>query len=192
MSYRNDKRKAAIWILEQITVPAKMNIAGMSDPLSNKSIKTTKKRYDVFAFTDLLSKSKYSKDVLRSAVDLLYNNAHIKYIQESETDIYDFSMQAFPAADEALKEEIYENEISTYKNDYYYSYSRWILPIAAILISLLSIYLTTCKKEPDNTIQIEHIAQRMPQLDSIQQEILRQMRLNQPLSNVDTPSKASN
>ena len=65
---------------------------------------------------------------------------------ENSKNIYDCTIYTNFNGESAIKDEYYEDEIEIYNNDKYYRYLRWWLPILSLVISVISICLSTCKK----------------------------------------------
>ena len=122
MSYRNDKRKASIWLLENICVPAKRTITAIIGP--GKRTEVNQKNYDWFELKELISKSSYDKNLkfsydknlIRDACDLLRIKEHID-ILENEIDRFDIKVKAFKEGEVALREDYYQDDINNYLSD---------------------------------------------------------------------------
>jgi len=153
MSYRNDKRRTAIWILKQLCKPSKMTITGIQHPDRHEEI--NERHYDTISLKDLISQSNYSRELLRDAADLLFLNKHIDLF-ENQKDRFDIKIKAFKQGEFALREDFYQDQIDDYNSDKYYRNLRMIIPILALLISIVSLFISTCKKS-------EIIIQMMPQ-----------------------------
>lgn len=158
MVHRNEKRKAAIWLLNELIISnSKFRATGMTDGATDNFTKWDSKIYNIYKFNDLHSKSSFKKGLLKSAVELLFNNKHIAYGNVSQVDIYDFELKATNSGEEALRDEIYEDEIEIYNNDKYFRYLRWWLPILAIVISIISLCFSTCKDSYKRIMQNESV-----------------------------------
>lgn len=140
MKYRNQKRKAAIWILKEICKPRTFRITAIDEPDNYQKI--NEKFYDTYELKDLSAKNKYSLGLLRNAVDLLGIKGHIT-IFENEKDIYDIGIKALKSGEIALHEDIYQEDIDEYRSNMVFRWTRIWLPILAIVISLISLVFST-------------------------------------------------
>ena len=154
---RNKKRSAAIWLLEQIVKKKSTRITEFSDiNYKQERSQINRRVYDVYTFQELsLLTKKYTQFDLRTALELLLQRKHIEIVNQNNSDLYDCSLQALWEGHAALIEETYNDEIETYRNDKYYSYSRWLLPIAAIVISIIALSRSIHKISYENNIQLQ-------------------------------------
>lgn len=143
--YRNLKREAAIWILNQLLNP-KIKVTK-----DDRGVPVNTRTYSSYEASELEAKNVYRKEILRDAIEMLFKNGHISFAMENQKDIYQYTIRTNYEGESAIKDGFYEDEITTYNNDKYYSYFRWVLPIAAIIISILSLLLTTCQKRKSDT-----------------------------------------
>lgn len=147
MKRRNEKRKAAIWILKEICKPLTFRITGIREPDSYQEI--NEKYYDIYELKNLIAKNKYSRELLRDAADLLALNGHID-IFENIKDIYDIRIRVFKKGEIALDEDIYQDEIDEYRNNVIFRWTRIWLPILAIVIALISLVVSVCNYNHSN------------------------------------------
>lgn len=144
MKYRNKKRKAAIWILEQICRPLKARATGLRNFEGANSYKEiNEKYYDQYELKELINKQVFTRELLRDAADLLFINDHIT-IFENEKNIYDIGLKAYKKGEIALREDIYQDEIDQYNSDKKYLHLRWVLPTIALILTTITLILTTC------------------------------------------------
>lgn len=149
----NQKRKAAIWILKYITNDVKHKYA------VSAKIDTNGKRQDVdptpsykrYYFKDIQPISGFKKETFKYAIDLLYERGHINPLYGEDKDYNIIEFEGNQKGNTALHDRVYEDEISNYNNDRFYASGRWVLPVIAIIISIVSICISTCKK-PATTI----------------------------------------
>ena len=149
MKHRNKKRKAAIWILEEICKPGTYRIIGIYEPDNYQKI--NEKYYDIYGLKSLTAKNKYSQELLREAVDLLTIKEHIE-IFENEKDIYDIRIRAFKNGEIALNEDVYQDEIDEYNSNTIFRWTRIWLPILAIVIALISLVVSIRNHNHSNLI----------------------------------------
>jgi hypothetical protein len=180
--HRNDKRRAAIWLLEQLIKPLKGTITASVD--SGILTPINKKTYSNYKFADLIVQSKYSKEILREAADLLCDRQHIG-IMENFNDLYDCTIWALAAGEIALNDDIYQEEINVYNSDKYYRLFRWVLPLAAITISILSIFISTCRKSQPQ-VHILPIQVQPKQPSSLRDTVIKGGKIEQTIEITDT------
>ena len=161
MSYRNDKRKASIWILENICVPAKMTITAIIEP--GKRTEVNQKNYDWFELKGLISKSSYDKNLIRDACDLLRIKEHID-ILENEIDRFDIKVKAFKEGEVALREDYYQDDINNYLSDKRFRNLRWQLPLLIVLLTAINIGYTFYK-DGKSTSELKEIKQVVNNLE---------------------------
>ena len=153
--YRTQKRLAAIWILEKITVAPKMAITTIVE--GNNRTEVNQKNYSWHKLKDLIPVSPYERILLRDACDLLFIKDHID-ICDNKIDVFDIEVKALKVGEIAFKEDFYQDDISNYNSERQYRNLRWWIPSAALLISLISLIISTCKK---TVIQVQ-VTQQMP------------------------------
>jgi hypothetical protein len=190
----NRKKRAAIWILktaskpkegiEKYTVTAKVDADGSRREID--SIPT----YDFYKFTELQPKSGFSKETFYYALRLLYLK---EYINPRFGEDRDYNIIEFQCTKEgviALHDMVYEKEIAEYNNDRFYLRGRWLLPLIAIGVAIISLYFSTCRKQPATILPLLRI-------DSIQVDttykglkLPRTDSANPPKSKKDTCGKS--
>lgn len=149
----NQKRKAAIWILKYITndVKQKFPVSAKIEANGDRQEIDPTPSYKRYYFKDLQPISGFSKDTFKYAIDLLCERGHINPLYGQGRDYNIIELEGNEEGNAALHDRIYQNEINTYNNDRFFAFSRWILPIIAIVISIISISIATCRK-PETTI----------------------------------------
>ena len=143
-TYRNQVRRAAIDILEVIIKTPKWGKVKIVNPDKGEE-KLKEILYKQYSLQGVKKEIGYQNTVLLDAAFLLKNNNHID-ILKNENDEYDIGIIAFKSGEIALRERFYQDDISNYNSDKYYSYFRWVLPIMAILISIVSLYFSIKKQ----------------------------------------------
>ena len=170
MSHRNEKRRAAIWLLDKICVAPKMSVTGIVEGGKRREINT--KRYDWFKLKGLLEKCPYDKTLIRDACDLLFLKDHID-ILENENDRFDIQVKAYKDGEVALREDFYQDDIANYSADKRFRNLRWQLPFLIVILTALNIGYTFYK-DGKSTSGLKDAEQR---INSIQRE-LEAVRLN--------------
>jgi len=161
-NYRNNKRKAAIWILRKTCVAPKMIVKRIGEQEINT------KTFPWIRSEDLLTdpSNKYNRELLRDAIDLLSSKKRIDLL-DNDRNRYDVSLRATLEGEVAKNEELYEEEIRTFNSDRIYRTGRWAIPAAAIIISAISLYVSLGKDNRCNA-EIERLQQR---IEAIEQKI---------------------
>jgi hypothetical protein len=167
MSHRNDKRKAAIWILENICVPPKMIVTAIEEP--GKRIEFNQKKYDWFKLKEFISKSPYDKNLLRDACDLLRIKEHID-ILDNEIDRFDIQVKAFKEGEVALREDFYQDDIDNYLSDKRFRNLRWQLPLLIVILTAINIGYTFYK-DGKSTSELKDVKQEVNTLRKQLEEI---------------------
>lgn len=140
MKYRNEKRKAAIWILSTIIKPRTARVTGLRNFKNIGSYEeVNEKYYDEYRLKDLIAKQQpYSRELLRDAVDFLYINGDIQ-LSENEKDRFDIGIKANKEGEISLRDDKYDDEIDIYNSDTIYRSARMWLPVSAIIVSLMTL-----------------------------------------------------
>jgi hypothetical protein len=112
---------------------------------TNPTVEFHTRTYSDYDLKELIEKNEYDRKILRDAIELLYKNGHVSFRMENQKNIYECIIYTNYNGESAIKDEFYEDEIEIYNNDKYFRYLRWWLPILAIIISIVSICLSTCK-----------------------------------------------
>lgn len=137
MSHRNDKRKAAIWLLENICVPPKFVISAIVSGSGNRT-EYNQEKYDWFKLKELIPKSPYNRELLRDACDLLRIKDHIN-INDNDIDRFDIEITAIKNGEVALREGYYQDDIENYSSDKKFRNLRWQLPFAIVILTAFNI-----------------------------------------------------
>jgi len=164
MSHRNDKLKAAIWLLENICVPPKMSVTAIVE--SGKRTEFNQKKYDWFKLKELISKSPYDKNLLRDACDLLRIKEHIDVL-DNEIDRFDIQVKALKEGEVALREDFYQDDIANYSSDKKFRNLRWQLPFLIVILTAINIGYSFYK-DGKSTSLLKGAEQK---IDSIQKEL---------------------
>lgn len=157
MKYRNKLRRVCIWVLRELMKVKTAKVTGLINPPAEK-IEFHQPKYDRYSVQELADKNVYPRELIFEATEMLYDNGHIE-IWSNQQNMYLRDIQANGNGKSALKSKFYEDEIELYNNDKYFRYFRWVLPIVAIAISILSLVVATCNKSPGNTIQVRQSIQ---------------------------------
>ena len=163
MSQRNDKRKAAIWLLKNICVPPKMSVTAIVEP--GKRTEVNQKKYDWFKLKDLILKSPFDKNLLRDACDLLFIKEHIDVL-DNELDRFDIQVKALKEGEVALREDFYEDDITNYSSDKKFRNLRWQLPFLIVILTAINIGYTFYKNGKSAS-ELKNLEQR---IDSVEKE----------------------
>lgn len=154
MKYRNKKRLVAVWILEKISIANKAHVVGQATTTTNVEIPKYIRPTDPYKVSELIKLNKYEAPIIYEASFFLISRGYIQHIGMEDNDIAHTSIKITDEGINALRDEIIQDEIRDYNNDFYYSYLRWWLPIVAIIVSVSSIFFSTCKKTNPNNIQV--------------------------------------
>jgi hypothetical protein len=84
---------------------------------------------------------KYGADLLRDAADLLHRSQYID-LWENLNDRIDIEILALPEGEYAYKERVYDLEIIKDRNALIQSYTGWLLPLVAAILSILALART--------------------------------------------------
>ncbi len=171
MSYRNEKRRTAIWVLQELCKPAKVRVTALIDSNGRRQ-EITDRHYEWVKLLDMISTSQYSRELLRDAIDLLVINEHIDLL-ENQKNAYDIEIKAFRKGEIALREDVYQEEIKNYNSDRIFRNLRWLLPLAMLILTALNIAYSFYKQGEIKS-KVEAAEHR---IDSIQKE-LEEARLN--------------
>lgn len=189
MSYRNKKRKVAIWVLDQICGPQKMVVTAITEAGKRREVNT--KNYDWFNLKDLLKKTPFDKNLVRDSCDLLFLKNHID-ILENEIDRFDIKIKAYREGEVALREDIYQDEIDNYSSDKRYRSLRWMLPLIIVILTVVNIAYTFYK-DGKATSDIKGVENRIDNIEGILQTVQLNSRIQPQQKNnmiVDTSVKA--
>lgn len=178
----NQKRKAAIWILQEITkdLKHKYPISGIWDANGEKKDVDPAPSYKIYKFKELQPLSSFSKETFYYALCMLYEREHIKPYFGTGFDYNVIEFQCKLEGHTALHDCIYQNEISTYNNDRFYAGARWTLPIVAITISIISLCISTCRKPAPIVLPLLRI-------DTMQQKTKGELEKYLPPTGVSQP-----
>jgi hypothetical protein len=170
MSYRNDKRRAAIWLLQELCKPSRVRVTALIDSNGRRQ-EITDRHYNWVKLTELIPNSKYSRELLRDAVDLLVVNGHVDLL-ENYKNAYEIEIRAFRKGEISLRDDVYQEEISNYNSDKTFRNLRWILPLAMLILTAINIGYSFYK-QGETTSKLKNDEQKIynieRQLDSIQQ-----------------------
>ena len=164
MSHRNEKRKAAIWLLENLCVAPKMFVTAIVEP--GRQTEVNQKKYDWFKLKELISKSPYDKDLLRDTCDLLRIKGHVD-ILDNEIDRFDIQVKALKEGEVALREDFYQDDIANYSSDKKFRNLRWQLPFLIVILTAINISYTFYK-DGKSTSGLKDVERR---INSMQKEL---------------------
>jgi hypothetical protein len=163
-TYWQQRREAGIWMLSKLVVPNKMKVTAYIDKNQNREDIYFEKSYDKYTINDLAEEKVYNKEILYEVAYFLYGKGHINVWQQ-RNDIYASTIQAKPEGEIALKEDIYGEEIRNYNSDKIYRRTRWLIPVFAFIISIVSLCISMCRKSVVK-LQLE----QLPELTTKQKE----------------------
>lgn len=159
MKYRNKKRLVAIWILEQLSITNRAHYVGQATVGTVVETPAYIRPPDPLKVSELVKTNKYEAPLIYEASFFLMSRGYVEPVGMTNDDIANTSIKITDEGINALRDEIFEDEITNYNNDRYYSYSRWILPVLSILVSIVALWFSTCKKSSDKTIQVQLLTQ---------------------------------
>lgn len=146
MKYRNIKRLVSIWLLEKLRVANKAHYVGQATVSTSVEVPQYIRPKDPYKVSELVKLNKYKPSIIYEASFFLISRGYIESVGMINEDIANTSIKITDEGINALRDEVLEDEINNYNNDRYYSYLRWWVPILALIVSLTSIFFSTCKR----------------------------------------------
>jgi len=155
--YRRKKRKAAHWILGQLVDNNSFVIT------NNEGRDVYKKEYAFISINELSRKTrKFPINIIRDAAHFLYKNEHITTL----TNLNDFNETQLKAninGEYAYRDSYYLMENRKDFNETIDSYTKWIIPLFSLIISILAIYFST-----NTTQNTKNIPEQYKTIDTMQ------------------------
>ncbi|WP_431216974.1 hypothetical protein ACQ86N_21925 [Puia sp. P3] len=97
-----------------------------------------------------LTTRRFSKEILREAVDLLLKNKHIDML-DNQLDRFDIQIKCTDEGARALREGVYHDDIRNYRDDKISKWLNWRVGLVGILLAICSFVYTVFKDHGKST-----------------------------------------